>query len=135
MAKSKHGTRLHGVPPAEHMRSARRLHPLLVISDGRVDPAIGALRAVLANISVARSLAPRQRGRPLNIAKLVAALDALEKARVPLRCHVGSQAERVLTALPPPHRMPPSTARAVLRRLVDLRGRIGCDRPRPICLP
>ncbi len=132
MAKGKHGTRLHGLPPAERMRAARKVHRPFAISDGRADPSIGALRAILANINMALSVAPRGRGGQIDTAKLLLALDVLEKARVPIRCHENAEAVNVLSGLPPPHTIPAATARAILRRLVDLQRRAGL---RPIRSP
>lgn len=132
MAKGKHGTRLHGVPPIAQMQAARRLHRPTVLSDGAGDPTIGGLRAILANINAAHSLVPRGRGGRLDTGKLLRVLDVLEKAQVPLRCHADAEAVYVLSQLAPPNRMQPATARAILRRLVDLQRRAGL---RPIRSP
>jgi hypothetical protein len=132
MARGKHGTRLHGVPEAPQMRAARKKHRHFAVSDGAADPSIGSLRVVLDNIDTARKLAPRGRGRPLDTAKLRVSLDALEDAQVPIRCHADAEAVSVLSQLPPPNSMSRATARAILRRIVDLQRRAGL---RPICSP
>ena len=124
MARNRHGTRFHGLPLAEQLRAARRLHRPFIVTSDEADPVIGLLKVVIANINVARSLAQPQRGRPINTALLIRALDALEDARVPLRVHASAKAVEVLSHLPAPHKMPAATARAVLRRLVDLRRQI-----------
>ncbi|MBV8093008.1 MAG: hypothetical protein JOY71_05510 [Acetobacteraceae bacterium] len=88
------------------------------MTDRGADPAIGALKVLIALINIERSLASPKRGRRVDTSLLSKSLDALEAAGVRLSIRERSRAVKVLTQ--PPLRLPPATARAVVRRLKDL---------------
>jgi hypothetical protein len=120
MAEGGCGTKLNGVPPDEDMREARRRHRFgrrfFVVMD---DPDIGACRVAVENIVAAQRLIPRRRGRSLDARQLLAAIEALEKAGVPLRIN-NTTRDIIASEL----RLREDTARSLLRRLIDLRKRL-----------
>jgi hypothetical protein len=120
MADQKCGTKLNGVPPDEDMREARRRHRFgqrfSVVTD---DPDIGACRVAIENIVAAQRLIPRRRGRSLDARQLLAAIEALEKAGVPLR--INSAAVRTIGG---GLDLTENAALSLLRRLIDLRKRL-----------
>src|SRR5688572_7885913 len=95
MAKGKHGTRLHGIPSATDIRRVRRGHIFISVTDDVVDPNIGACRVQIQNIAAARELRV-YRGRPINTVGMLAVLDELERAQVPLRNWESSPAEALI---------------------------------------
>lgn len=118
----KHGTRLNGVPPYADMRQARQQQRFMAIIDVTTDPAIGACRVALENIAAGRKLGV-YRGRPLNTEQLLAALAALEQGGVPLCYNANGHAVRTVAK---ELRLDTDAARSLLRRLVNLRKRLGC---------
>ena len=122
MAKSKPGTRLHGVP-SDEMRDARRqmrergalLRQLrqtrppnerhakppdvsreaefFSVHHTEAEADFAGLRLALASITEARGLKPRS-GRPMNATRLRDILDELERAGIPLDAWRGSKAHR-----------------------------------------
>lgn len=117
-APAKHGTRLNGVPSDADMREARRHQPFFAITAAEVDPDIGACRVVVQNIAAARELKV-YRGRPLDTPRLLAALEALEQAKVPLRDHALAKAVNVVVQAK--IGLDRHAAQSLLRRLVHIR--------------
>jgi hypothetical protein len=125
-AKARHGTRLNGVPSATQMRAARRQKLFMSVTDVTVDPDIGACRATLHNIAAARKLVPH-RGTPMRVETMLAALDALERARVPLRSWYDPDrgySSAAVHIVSEDLNIGDATARSLLRRLTDLRSRL-----------
>jgi hypothetical protein len=101
------------------MWQARRERRFMAVS---FDPDICACRVAVENIAAARRL-KTYRGHPVNTAQYLAALDALEQARVPLRDYADAPAVRIIQGQ---LKMDNAAAQSLLRRLVDLRTRLGC---------
>jgi hypothetical protein len=134
-AKGEHSNRLRGVPPEATMKQVRQWHgQRLRVSASEDDELTHRLMSTLFQIERAQKLQRRAPGNALDCGKLRKALGFLYERGLLLRSGVNSQSvveyAKWIGQNEPNITNPHATARSRLRRLTDLRNRIGFPPPR-----